>query len=241
MITSFFYGIILHERIITMEKNYYEILEVDKNASSEIIDKAYKTLAKKYHPDLQNDANKKESEELFKQINEAYETLSDPTSRHLYDEKLNTTIISLEQYDTLYKQNQLLKRQVTELQSYLNQLNTYINNTNQNDNTISEETYHKTSNSYSEPYIRPNKKRNIQSQNNSYSNQYAQDFDDDSYTVEYRKSFRDYLKGFISILIVIFILFVLWHIPFIHNYFVEFYENNEILQYIGNTLSNMFH
>ena len=34
-------------------KNYYEILEVDKNASEEVIEKAYKTLAKKYHPDLQ--------------------------------------------------------------------------------------------------------------------------------------------------------------------------------------------
>ena len=205
-----------------MEKNYYEILEVDKNASQEIIDKAYKTLAKKYHPDLQDDTNKKESEELFKQINEAYETLSDPNSRHLYDEKLNSTLISLEQYDKLYKQNQLLKKQVTELQSYLNQLNTYItNNANQNHHTISEETYQK--------------------ENNSYSNQYSQDFDDDPYTVEYRKSFRDYLKGFLSILIVIFILFILWHIPFIHNYFVEFYENNEILQYIGNILSNLFH
>ena len=36
-----------------MEQNYYDILEVNKNASSEIIEKAYKTLVKKYHPDLQ--------------------------------------------------------------------------------------------------------------------------------------------------------------------------------------------
>lgn len=230
------------ERKITMEKNYYEILEVDKNASQEIIDKAYKTLAKKYHPDLQDDTNKKESEELFKQINEAYETLSDPNSRHLYDEKLNSTLISLEQYDKLYKQNQLLKKQVTELQSYLNQLNTYItDNVNQNHHTISEETYQNENNFYTDPYTNTNIEKNMQSQNNSYSNQYSQDFDDDPYTVKYRKSFKDYLKGFLSILIVIFILFILWHIPFIHNYFVEFYENNEILQYIGNILSNLFH
>ena len=37
-----------------MEKNYYNILEVNKNASPEIIEKAYKTLVKKYHPDLQD-------------------------------------------------------------------------------------------------------------------------------------------------------------------------------------------
>lgn len=40
-------------------KNYYEILEVDRNASKEIIEKAYKTLAKKYHPDVQEQNQKK--------------------------------------------------------------------------------------------------------------------------------------------------------------------------------------
>ena len=39
-------------------KNYYEILEVNENASKEVIDKAYKVLAKKYHPDLQEEKNK---------------------------------------------------------------------------------------------------------------------------------------------------------------------------------------
>ena len=39
-------------------KNYYEILQVNENASQEIIEKAYKVLAKKYHPDLQNDMKK---------------------------------------------------------------------------------------------------------------------------------------------------------------------------------------
>ena len=40
-------------------KNYYEILEVNENASKEVIDKAYKVLAKKYQPDLQEEKNKK--------------------------------------------------------------------------------------------------------------------------------------------------------------------------------------
>ena len=46
-----------------MEKNYYDILEVNKNASQEIIEKAYKTLVKKYHPDLQDNNLKNEYEE----------------------------------------------------------------------------------------------------------------------------------------------------------------------------------
>ena len=45
-----------------MEENYYDILEVSKNASPEIIEKAYKTLVKKYHPDLQKNEEKNEKE-----------------------------------------------------------------------------------------------------------------------------------------------------------------------------------
>ena len=71
-----------------MDKNYYKILEVDKNASSEVIDKAYKALAKKYHPDLQEDSNKSQAEEKLKSINEAYSVLSDPNSRAKYDSTL---------------------------------------------------------------------------------------------------------------------------------------------------------
>ena len=77
-----------------MRKNYYEILEVDKNASPEIIEKAYKTLAKKYHPDLQEDNFKKDSEIKMQLINEAYETLSDPEKKKNYDISLSETTIS---------------------------------------------------------------------------------------------------------------------------------------------------
>ena len=53
-------------------KNYYEILEVDKKASPEVIEKAYKTLVKKYHPDLQNENNHSKYEAKMKEINEPY-------------------------------------------------------------------------------------------------------------------------------------------------------------------------
>lgn len=68
--------------------NYYEILEVSKNASREVIEKAYKVLAKKYHPDLQKEENRKQAEQKMKLINEAYEVLSDDTRKKEYDIKL---------------------------------------------------------------------------------------------------------------------------------------------------------
>ena len=68
--------------------NYYEILEVSEKASKEVIEKAYKALAKKYHPDLNKD-NPKEAEAKMKEINEAYEILINDTKRAYYDRILS--------------------------------------------------------------------------------------------------------------------------------------------------------
>lgn len=65
------------------KKDYYEILGVERNASSEEIKKVYRELAKKYHPDLH--PNNKDMEARFKEINEAYEILKDPKKREQYD------------------------------------------------------------------------------------------------------------------------------------------------------------
>lgn len=69
----------------TAKKDYYEILGVKKTDSSETIKKAYKKLALKYHPDKAEADKKKEHEEKFKEINEAFSTLEDETKRRKYD------------------------------------------------------------------------------------------------------------------------------------------------------------
>jgi len=64
--------------------DYYKVLGVDKKASAEEIKKAYRKLARKYHPDLNPDD--KEANKMFQQINEANEALSDPDKRQKYDD-----------------------------------------------------------------------------------------------------------------------------------------------------------
>ena len=68
-----------------MAKDYYEVLGLKKGASDDEIKKAYRRLAKKWHPDANPD-NRKEAEEKFKEIGEAYEVLSNPQKKKMYDQ-----------------------------------------------------------------------------------------------------------------------------------------------------------
>lgn len=91
-------------------KNYYEILQVNENASQEIIEKSYKTLVKKYHPDLQKGEITIYMEKALQEINEAYNVLSDTFLKEQYDKEL-------------LKQNQINNRNEIkfEREEYINQ------------------------------------------------------------------------------------------------------------------------
>lgn len=225
-----------------MDKNYYEILEVDRNASPEIIEKAYKTLAKKYHPDLHDATHKKEAEETFKMINEAYEILSNPDQRSLYDQRLEDTIISQDKYDEMYEQNQVLKNKLNDLQQHMyNEHSSYQNekqfggthqNSAHNFNQFSQDEQYQRKLEY-EQHIK-------QARNQAYHDAYIQDLKNRGYKIRYKKSFSDYVKSLIALAIVIFILFIVFQLPFVKNYFIELYNTNSVFRVIGNIFINIF-
>jgi len=75
--------------------NYYEILEVESNASPQEIKQAYRRLAKQFHPDSQHD---RADHERIITLNAAYEILSDPENRHIYDQKIRQKVTNSVEY-----------------------------------------------------------------------------------------------------------------------------------------------
>ena len=152
-------------------KNYYEILEVDKNASKEIIDKAYRTLVKKYHPDLKEHEEKLEAENKIKEINEAYDVLSDKIKRNEYNKTLKNDFISMEEYNLLIYENKKLR----------NELNTIKSNIYQYQNNNYYNTYQKYNNSTQSKNQNQYYTNNYQNQsNNKYSNTYQNNIQNNS-------------------------------------------------------------
>lgn len=215
-----------------MNKDYYSILQINRNASPEIIEKAYKTLAKKYHPDLQqSEESKKEAEEILKNINEAYEVLSDKDKKQKYDSTLYDNTISKEDFNKLYEQNQILKNKINNLQNNYN-IN-HLSNSNIDKQNISYEKKSKKDYELKEKQQDLEFKKQIeQAKRQAYYDAYIQDLKNRGYTIKYKKTFKDYIRYFITIIVIILILFIMWKIPFIHDYFTNLFESNELLKSI---------
>ena len=88
---------------MSSKRDYYEILGVKKNASLDEIKSAYRELALRYHPDRVSAEQKKEAEEKFKEISEAYAVLSDSNKRALYDQYGHAGIDQRFTYEDIFK------------------------------------------------------------------------------------------------------------------------------------------
>ena len=208
-------------------KNYYEILEVDKNASQEVIEKAYKALAKKYHPDLQQGSKKQEYAEKMKVINEAYEVLSDNLKRQQYNEKLQVEQmqnqgISAEEQQRIMQENYVLKQQLNKMGNQSN-----INNQQVDEGTII--------NMYR---VLEQQMRNARRQ--AYHDAYIQDLKSRGYKIKYKHDLKYYLKAIVLLAIIIFVCFLIYQIPFVKNFFTQLYNENVIFQAIVNVFKNTF-
>ena len=199
-------------------KNYYEILEVDINASPEMIDKAYKLLAKKYHPDTQSDEQKKIwAEEQFKILSEAYETLSNKEKRKEYTEQLEYEKNS--KFDALTLENENLKNLVNELQNKLRLWeSTHTNNDLYEDKNVQ----------FQEPFRR--EEPSYTSNQKQYYQEYKEPIFYESYYHPIKSRLKSFISGLITIAIIIGILYLIWHIPFTRNLINNFIESNPILK-----------
>lgn len=198
-------------------KKYYEILEVDKNASQEVIEKAYKTLAKKYHPDLQQGSMKQQYAEKMKIINEAYEVLSDNYKRAQYNEQLKreelqNQTMSREHQERLMQENYALKQQLS---------NMGINKQQEDEGTI-----------INMSRILEQQIRNARKQ--AYHDAYIQDMKNRGYRIKYKHDFKYYLKLIKTLGITILAIFLIYQIPFVKNFFIQLYNENRVFQVIIN-------
>lgn len=218
-------------------ENLYDILEVSKKASKEVIEKAYKTLAKKYHPDLQLPENKKNAEEMMKKINEAYSILSDEQKRAEYDRKLEAEEAS--------KYNQNNNQNYTYTNENYNS-NNYYNNNSQN-NTSNYYNAETSNSEWQNNYQKLDKKeqeklrKNLEKEANlEYRKQYEDYLRSLGYRVKHRWTLKDILTIFFVIAIFIIIFLILWVIPFTHDWMLNLYEENVFVNVIVKVFIGIF-
>lgn len=194
----------------------YDILEVSRKASPEVIDKAYKTLAKKYHPDLKTGQEKIAAEAKMKKLNEAYSVLSDEEKRKKYDEK-----IRIEEKAKIEEQ----KNEIVQ------------NYTNKEDENEDWRNLYSKLNSKEQRKLRKKIEREV---NEEYINRYEQYYRSLGYNVKHKWTRRECLTVVIIIAILFVIFFVLWKIPKTHDSMLNLYNENIIIKIIVNIIIGIF-
>lgn len=228
-----------------MKENYYDILEVSRKASPEVIKKAYITLVKKYHPDLQDDSKKEEYENKLKKINEAYEILSDETKKREYDLQLENASHIQSESNNLYNQANYSTYEKNSKYVDPNVNNYYTDASNSNSNynqAINEDILKKQQQKINEQRQKELEyQRQVQyAREKAYHDAYIQDLKNRGYKIRYKKTFSDYVRNGISIMITVFVLFLIFQIPFVKNFIYNLYLDNPLLQLIINPLINAF-
>lgn len=193
---------------------YYEILEVSRMASKEVITKAYKVLVRKYHPDLEQDEGKKEeAKEKMVRINEAYETLSDDEKRKKYDD----TIAILEEKERIEKEK---KKQQGKTQN----VNTNVGNVNSNNN-ISINNIDNANNLNDDTKLQEEMQRaeeEIQMHKQNIVNQMYEDYYNTLRRMGYKvvtvRPLKERIKAYVIAGIVILLLILIYNIPFIRGF-----------------------
>lgn len=213
-------------------QNFYEILEVSEKASPEVIEKAYKVLVKRYHPDLQQDAIKKqEAENKMKQVNEAYSILSDTNKRQDYDNKLKLYNEQKRAAGTDYVRNVVRNSGTTS-----NNVNSEAE-VNRKVQEAYKEAYKRAYNQYAQAY---NENLKAQRQQASYRAYNGRNYAYRRPT--FKEVLTEKLNNFIIIglvvMIVMAVIMIVFAVPSIRNQITEAYDSNFFVRLLIKLLEN---
>lgn len=217
----------------------YDVLEVSEKASKEVIEKAYKILVKRYHPDVQTEENRDKAEEMIKKVNNAYDILSDDYKRAQYDEKLKQE-----------RENANQQSEIEEKKQYENQnpVNTNVQNNNyeQHDNEqYNNQDYNSQNPNDVESWqemlasLSPKARRKLEKQieqnaQEDYRTMYEDYLRSLGYRVKHKLTWKDIKAILIFILAFTVVFRILWWIPNTHSWMINLYQTNIIIHLLAN-------
>lgn len=195
---------------------YYEILEVSRTASKEVITKAYKVLVRKYHPDLEQDETKKEEmKQKMVKINEAYEILSDEEKRKKYDEKISMLEES-ERLEEERKRSFQNKRKIQrENQNYNRNIN--INEVVDNSDSVINISENQKKIILQEQLLKAEEEIQIHKQNivNQMYEDYYNTLRRMGYKVVFKRPLKERIVTYLVFAVVLIMLVLIYNIPFV--------------------------